>query len=61
VKAAFLPGGASAGVEQRAQDQAVVVARAADVEVPRGVAPVLREPLDVALEAAGGGDDRRGP
>src|SRR5581483_4926723 len=48
-------------IEEVAQDAAPRVRRAADEEVLRRLAPVLLEPLDVALEAAGSRHDRGGP
>ncbi len=49
---------ADAGVEQHAQHVATVIGRAADEEIVGGLAPVLLEPFDIGLEAAGGGDQR---
>ncbi len=44
---------ADAGVEQHAQDGAGVIGRAADQEIIGRRAPILLEPLDIGLEAAG--------
>ena len=44
--------------EQHLQDRAAVIRRAADQEIVGGLAPILLEPFDVGLEAAGGGDQR---
>ena len=49
-----------AAIQQRAQQQALVVGRAAHDEVVRHVAPVLLQPGDVRLESAGGGDQSVG-
>ena len=49
-----------AAVEQRAQQQDLVVGRAAHDEVVRHVAPVLLQPGDVRLESARGGDQSVG-
>ena len=46
--------------EQHFQDRAAVIGRAADQEIVGGVAPIFLQPFDVGLEAAGGGDQRRG-
>ena len=60
VEAPFLArAGGPVGV-QRGQDPAVVVPRAADEVVVRGVAPVPAQPGDVGLEAAAGGHHRPG-
>ena len=45
-----------AGIEQHAQHVAAIVRRAADQEIVGRRAPVLLEPFDIGLEAAGGGD-----
>ena len=46
--------------QQHLQDRAAIIGRAADQEIVGGLAPILLEPFDVGLEAAGGGDQRRG-
>ena len=45
---------AGAAIQQRAQQQALIVGRAADDEIVRHVAPVLLQPGDVRLEPARG-------
>src|SRR6185437_15166552 len=51
---------ADAIVEQRLEQPAAIVARAADQEVFRSLAPIGLEPVDIGLEAAGGGDESGG-
>ena len=46
--------------EQHLQHRAAIIGRAADQEIVGGLAPILLQPFDVGLEAAGGGDQRRG-
>ena len=44
--------------KQHFQDRAAVIGRAADQEIVGGLAPILLQPFDVGLEAAGSGDQR---
>ncbi len=46
--------------QQHLQDRAAIIGRAADQEIVGGLAPILLQPFDVGLEAAGGRDQRRG-
>ena len=46
--------------EQHFQDRSAVIGRAADQEIVGGLAPILLQPFDIGLEAAGGGDQCRG-
>ena len=46
--------------QQHLEDRAAIIGRAADQEIVGGLAPIFLQPFDVGLEAAGGGDQRRG-